>query len=61
MTWGEVLRKIKQAGCKFKANDKRHDVYYNPKTGAEAEIPRHWTKEAKTGTVKAIFKKLGIK
>lgn len=61
MTWGEVLKLIKDNGCKFKEHGKKHDLYYNPETGAEAEIPRHSSKEARKGTVESILKKLGIK
>ena len=63
MTWSEVVRVLKKHGCKFKCYDKKHDVYYNPNIEGkpEAEIPRHWTQEARKGTVEDIFKTLGIK
>ena len=61
MTWGEFIRYIEGHGCQFKEHDKRHDVYENPATGAEAEIPRHHSKEAPKGTLESIKKKLGVK
>ena len=60
MTWAEVVRYIKKRGARFKDHDKKHDLYWNPKTGAEVEIPRHPSKEAPNGTVYAILKKLGL-
>ena len=61
MTWGEVERKLRKAGCKFVGQDKKHAVYYSPMTGREVRIPRHPSQEAATGTVDTIFKKMGIK
>ena len=60
MTWAEVIRDLKKRGAKFKGHDKRHDLYWNPKTGAEVEIPRHFSQEAPKGTVHSILKKLGL-
>ncbi|MBQ4494581.1 MAG: type II toxin-antitoxin system HicA family toxin [Selenomonadaceae bacterium] len=60
MTWAEVIRKITKKGARFKEHDKKHDVYWNPKTGAEVEIPRHSSKEAPTGTVHSILRKLNL-
>lgn len=60
MTWAEVIRMLKKQGIRLKDHDKKHDLYWNPKTEAEAEIPRHPSKEAPNGTVKSIFRKLGI-
>lgn len=60
VTWGEFIRLLKKKGIKLKEHEKKHDLYWNPNTGAEAEIPRHPSKEAPNGTVKSILKKLGI-
>ena len=61
MKWSEVVRMIKKCGAKYKREDKEHTVYWNPKTGGEARIPRHSSKEAPTGTVQAILRQLGLK
>ena len=61
MTWGEVERKLRKAGCKFVGQDKKHAVYYSPMTGKESQIPRHSSKEAATGTVEKVFKRMGVK
>ena len=61
MTVAEFIRPIKTQGILFKEHGARHDVYYNPKTGDEAQIPRHQTQEIKTGTKDRILKDLGLK
>ena len=60
MKWSEVVKLIKKKGARFKEHDKRHDVYWNPKTGDEAEIPRHPSKEAPNGTLHSILRKLNL-
>ena len=57
----EFVRQLKKQGIKFKKHGSRHDVYYNPKTGQEAQIPRHSAKELATGTLKSIQEDLGLK
>jgi predicted RNA binding protein YcfA (HicA-like mRNA interferase family) len=61
MTVGEMIRKLKNEGVVFKKHGKRHDTCCNPKTGSEAQIPRHRTAELKKGTVERILKDLGLK
>ena len=61
MTVGEMIRKLKSEGVVFKKHGKKHDIYYNPKTGSEAQIPRHQTEELKKGTAEKILKDLGLK
>lgn len=61
MTIAEFIRSIKKQGIKFKEQGARHDIYYNPATGDEAEIPRHQSQELKTGTKERILKDLGLK
>ena len=41
MKKGLLLKKIKAQGCVFIKHGKKHDVYKNPRTGAEERIPRH--------------------
>ena len=61
MTVSEFIRQLKKQGIRFKSHGKRHDTYYNPKNGNEAEIPRHQSQEIKTGTRERILKDLGLK
>ena len=61
MTVGELLRYLKKCGIEFKAHGKKHDIYRNPETGAETQIPRHRSQELKKGTAERILKDLGLK
>jgi len=61
MTIAEFIRSIKKQGIKFKAHGSRHDIYWNPKTGDYAQIPRHQTQDIKKGTQEKILKDLGLK
>jgi predicted RNA binding protein YcfA (HicA-like mRNA interferase family) len=61
MTVAEFVRSLKKLGIEFKGHGARHDVYINPKNGLEAQIPRHQSKEIKTGTKERIMKDLGLK
>jgi len=61
MTINEFIRYLKKQGIKFKEHGTKHDVYYNPKTGDIAQIPRHQSQEIKTGTREKILKDLGLK
>ena len=41
MKKSELLKRIKAHGCVFVKHGKKHDVYENPRTGAEERIPRY--------------------
>jgi len=57
----EFIRELKKQGIKFAEYGKEHDKYVNPKTGQSARLPRHPSKEIKTGTREQILKDLGLK
>jgi predicted RNA binding protein YcfA (HicA-like mRNA interferase family) len=61
MKAGELVRIIKKRGCRLKRNGSEHEIWINPDTGGEAQVPRHYAKELKTGTVERILKDLGLK
>jgi len=61
MTIAEFIRSLQKQGIKFRSHGSRHDVYWNPKTGACAQIPRHPAQEIKKGTMEIILKDLGLK
>ena len=62
MKTSELERLLKAHGCKFKENDKKLAVWYNPNVegNPETEIWRH-SKEVSTGTLNQILKDLKIK
>ena len=53
-----MKRKLAKLGCTFEEGTKHLTVYYK---GARTLMPRHPSKEIKTGTYHAILRKLGIK
>ena len=61
MTVAEFVRSLQKQGIRFKEHGSRHDVYWDPSTGAEAQIPRHQSQEIKTGAKERILKDLGLK
>ncbi len=61
MTAGEMIRLAKKNGCELVRHGAKHDIWKNPKTGGEAQIPRHPSKELPTGTADRIRKELGLK
>ena len=61
MTVAEFVRYLRKHGIKLKEHGSKHDVYWNPANGAEAQIPRHQSQEIKTGTKERILKDLGLK
>jgi predicted RNA binding protein YcfA (HicA-like mRNA interferase family) len=61
MTVAEFIRYLQKRGIKFKEHGGRHDVYWNPETGAQVQILRHRSQEIKTGTKERILKDLGLK
>ena len=61
MTIAEFVKYLKKQGIKFKSHGSRHDVYWNPKTGGIAQVPRHQLQDIKKGTMERILKDLGLK
>ena len=59
MTTSELIKKLKEFGCTLKRHGAKHDIWYNPNTGEELQVPRH-KGEVKTGTAKEILKKANI-
>lgn len=58
LTANELKRKLARLGCTFEEGMKHLIVYYKRE---RTLMPRHPSKEIKTGTYHAILKKLGIK
>ena len=61
MKTSELLKILKQIGCKLSRHGSNHDIWYSPKTGESEKIWRHPSKEVPTGTVEKILKKMGAK
>jgi len=53
------LKQLTNAGCYLKRHGKKHDIYFNPKTGRKAPVPRH--SEIKDTLCTLIKKQPGIK
>ncbi|MCR5417796.1 MAG: type II toxin-antitoxin system HicA family toxin [Lachnospiraceae bacterium] len=61
-TVAEIVRRIKKyTRCYFIREGCNHEIWFNPDTGEEFQIPRHYSKEVKTGTANNIYKKAGLK
>jgi len=60
MRYNELERKLRKTGFFLLQHGKRHDVWLNPSNGNKAVIPRHGNEEVPTGTLKSIFKMLGL-
>ena len=60
MKTSELIRILKDMGCKLIKLNKKHDAWYSPKTGQIERLWRH-KKEVPTGTVEKILKKMGAK
>ncbi len=58
MTASELKRKLAALGCTFEQATKHLVIYYK---GRRTLMPRHPSKEIKTGTYRGILKRLGIK
>jgi len=61
MKASELVRMAKKHGCLIKRHGSEHDIWVNPKTGSTSRIPRHQSKEIRTGTADRIMKDLGLK
>ena len=61
MKTNEMLRYLKKKGCYIERHGGNHDIWKNPKTQGEAQVPRHPSKEIGTGMAHDILKKLGLK
>jgi mRNA interferase HicA len=58
MKASKLKRKLADAGCTF-TDGRKHTVIY--RKGERSLMPRHPSKAIKTGTVRGILRKLGVK
>lgn len=61
MTYGELKKLLKKAGCYLKREGTRHEIWYSPITGESFPVGRHKTEEVKPGTLKSIKEAAGLK
>jgi len=61
VTYGELKRELKKAGCNFHHQGSRHEMWVNPKTGKQFPVARHDSKEVPTGTLRSIKRVAGLK
>ena len=60
MKYSELKRLLKNNGCEFRHEGRRHEIWYSPKTGNEFPVGRHNAQDVAPGTFKAIMKQAGI-
>jgi mRNA interferase HicA len=58
MTGGELKRWLKAQGCTFEEGTNHTKIILGDKV---SYMPRHWTKQVATGTLKRILKDLNLK
>ena len=57
----EIVRIIKKhSHCYILREGGNHEIWLNPDTGKEFQIPRHYSKELPTGTANTILRDAGI-
>lgn len=57
----EIVKKIKkQTDCHLLREGGNHEIWINPATGKEFQIPRHYNKELPIGTANNILKAAGL-
>ncbi|HQU46114.1 MAG TPA: type II toxin-antitoxin system HicA family toxin [Pirellulales bacterium] len=54
----DLIRELRQAGCRLLRHGGRHDVYVNPANGRKAPVPRH--REISSSLCRLIKRQLGI-
>jgi mRNA interferase HicA len=58
VTANELKRRLEKEGCRIEQGTRHWIVYYQ---GRRTTIPRHPSKEIKTGTYRSILKQLGMR
>ena len=57
----EIVKKIKKnTRCFLIREGANHEIWYNPDTNVEFQIPRHYGKELASGTARKILKDAGL-
>lgn len=60
MKYSELIRKLKDAGCRLDSPGAEHDRWYSPITDSFFYVPRHQSKEVPIGTLRKLMKESGL-
>lgn len=60
MRYNELYKLLRKVGCEIKRHGANHDIWQNTNNGKFTTVPRHSNEEVKIGTLKSIYKGLGI-
>lgn len=60
MKYNELCKKLRKAKCFMLRHGKEHDIWKNPATGKSTSVSRHGTEEVPAGTLKSIYRRLGL-
>lgn len=60
MKVSELQKLLKKNGCYISRHGSNHDIWYSPITNKQFPVPRHPSKEIKTGTLNSIKKDAGF-
>lgn len=62
MTYRELKRKLRKAGCYEvrKKGRQPHETWYSPITGKKFPVGRHESEEVKPGTLNSILEAAGL-
>jgi len=60
MTYSELEKKLKAAGCRVERIGSRHRIWYSPITGEQFPVGHHKTQEVPKGLLKSILKAAGL-
>ena len=58
MKWRDLLRHMRQSGCRFVREGGEHSIWENPVANSRTSVPRH--REIPEFTATRICKQLGI-
>lgn len=61
MSYSELERILKSAGCTVNREGKRHTIWYSPLTDQKFPVGRHKNEDVKSGTLKSILQAAGLK
>ncbi|MBQ9062247.1 MAG: type II toxin-antitoxin system HicA family toxin [Eubacterium sp.] len=61
MKTSELTRKLRQIGCYLVEHGTEHDKWHSPVTGKDFRVPRHPSREIKSGTALRIRKDAGLR
>ncbi|MBQ9320939.1 MAG: type II toxin-antitoxin system HicA family toxin [Eubacterium sp.] len=61
MKTSELTKMLRQNGCFLVEHGAEHDKWYSPLTDKYFRVPRHPSREIKSGTAQRIMKDAGLK